>query len=167
MRGLFTSIGGLTRNHIARLDPTTGLADSFNPNAGGDVYSMAIQADGKILAAGAGLRARDPEFWVRQDDQERAIFRLHMNRLADVENTARRFLGDDSRLLDQLDIRPRAAITDRRFLLKILAPELETEIDRRRLQFQRDLLPGMQGRAADARAPGESLLRLGRHKGLN
>ena len=31
--GVFTSIGGQTRNRIARLDPTTGLADSFNPNA--------------------------------------------------------------------------------------------------------------------------------------
>ena len=27
------SIGGQTRNYIARLDPTTGLADSFDPNA--------------------------------------------------------------------------------------------------------------------------------------
>ena len=31
--GLFTSIGGQTRNQIARLDPATGLADSFDPNA--------------------------------------------------------------------------------------------------------------------------------------
>ena len=31
------SIGGQTRNHIARLDATTGLADSFNPNANGFV----------------------------------------------------------------------------------------------------------------------------------
>ena len=31
--GNFTSIGGQTRNHIARLDATTGLADSFDPNA--------------------------------------------------------------------------------------------------------------------------------------
>ena len=31
--GDFTSIGGQTRNRIARLDATTGLADSFNPNA--------------------------------------------------------------------------------------------------------------------------------------
>ena len=30
--GLFTTIGGQTRNHIARLEPI-GLADSFNPNA--------------------------------------------------------------------------------------------------------------------------------------
>jgi uncharacterized delta-60 repeat protein len=46
------SIGGQTRNRIARLDPTTGLADSFDPNANGDVRSIVIQADGKILAGG-------------------------------------------------------------------------------------------------------------------
>jgi len=50
--GLFTSIGGQTRNHIARLDGTTGLADSFDPNANGNVQSVAAQADGKILAGG-------------------------------------------------------------------------------------------------------------------
>ncbi len=47
-----SSIGGQTRNRIARLDATTGAADSFDPNANGTVYSIAIQADGKILAAG-------------------------------------------------------------------------------------------------------------------
>ena len=46
------SIGGQTRNRIARLDATTGLADSFNPNANGDVHAIAVQADGKILAGG-------------------------------------------------------------------------------------------------------------------
>ena len=46
------SIGGQTRNRIARLDATTGLADSFNPNANSNVYSIAVQADGKILAGG-------------------------------------------------------------------------------------------------------------------
>ena len=47
------SIGGQARNHIARLDPTTGLADSFNPNANGNVVnSIALQTDGKILAGG-------------------------------------------------------------------------------------------------------------------
>ena len=50
--GDFTSIGGQTRNRIARLDATTGLADSFNPNANDAVYSIAVQADGKILAGG-------------------------------------------------------------------------------------------------------------------
>src|SRR5207237_413578 len=35
-----------------RLDATTGLADSFDPNANGPVDSIAVQADGKILAGG-------------------------------------------------------------------------------------------------------------------
>ncbi len=46
------TIGGQVRNRIARLDATTGLADSFNPNANEDVYSITVQADGKILAGG-------------------------------------------------------------------------------------------------------------------
>ncbi len=46
------TIGGQTRNCIARLDATTGLADSFNPNANGAVYAIALQADGKILTGG-------------------------------------------------------------------------------------------------------------------
>ena len=50
--GYFSSIGGQMRNNIARLDATTGLADSFNPNANERVYAIAVQADGKILAGG-------------------------------------------------------------------------------------------------------------------
>src|ERR1041385_5336817 len=50
--GVFTSIGGQTRNRIARLNATTGLADSFNPNANSNVLSLAVQADGKIVAGG-------------------------------------------------------------------------------------------------------------------
>ena len=50
--GNFTSIGGQPRNRIARLDATTGLADSFDPNADNSVASIAVQADGKILAGG-------------------------------------------------------------------------------------------------------------------
>ena len=46
------SIGGQARNRIARLDATTGLADSFNPNANDIVRSIAVQADGKILVGG-------------------------------------------------------------------------------------------------------------------
>ncbi len=46
------SIGGQTRNFIARLDPITGLADSFNPNANDTVETITVQADGKILAGG-------------------------------------------------------------------------------------------------------------------
>ena len=54
--GLFSgasSIGGATRNRIARLDPMTGLADSFDPNANGNVFSIALEPDGKILAGGS------------------------------------------------------------------------------------------------------------------
>jgi uncharacterized delta-60 repeat protein len=50
--GSFTTIGGQTRNHIARLDATTGLADSFNPNANNYVRSIVVQTDGKILVGG-------------------------------------------------------------------------------------------------------------------
>ena len=47
------SIGGQTRNRIARLDATTGLADSsFDPNANALVLSIAVQADAKILVGG-------------------------------------------------------------------------------------------------------------------
>ncbi len=46
------SIGGQTRNHVARLDATTGLADAFDPNANDNVYTLAVQPDGKILAGG-------------------------------------------------------------------------------------------------------------------
>ena len=47
------SIGGATRNYIVRLDPVTGFADSFNPNAANSVYAIAVQPDGKIVAGGA------------------------------------------------------------------------------------------------------------------
>src|SRR5207253_3930527 len=49
------SIGGQTRNYIVRLDRVSGLAGSFDPNAGvgtTGVYSIAVQQDGKILAGG-------------------------------------------------------------------------------------------------------------------
>ncbi len=50
--GFFEFIGGQHRAHIARLDPSTGLADSFNPDADNQVLSIAVQADGKVLAGG-------------------------------------------------------------------------------------------------------------------
>src|SRR5947207_1996870 len=53
--GDFTTLspnGGpaVTRNYIARLDPDSTLAASFDPSANSSVYSIAVQADGKILA---------------------------------------------------------------------------------------------------------------------
>jgi uncharacterized delta-60 repeat protein len=50
--GGFHSIGGETRNGIARLDPTTGLADSFDPNANDGVDTIMVAANGKILVCG-------------------------------------------------------------------------------------------------------------------
>jgi uncharacterized delta-60 repeat protein len=50
--GFFSAIGGQLRNYLARLDPVTGLADSFNPVPNDQVFAIAVQADGKILAGG-------------------------------------------------------------------------------------------------------------------
>ena len=46
------SIGGQARNFIARVDGTTGLADGFDPNADDLVNSVALGADGKVIAGG-------------------------------------------------------------------------------------------------------------------
>jgi uncharacterized delta-60 repeat protein len=51
--GYFKTIGGQPRNYIGRLDATTGLADSFDPNASFAVWAIALQADGKILVGGS------------------------------------------------------------------------------------------------------------------
>jgi uncharacterized delta-60 repeat protein len=54
--GFFTMLGGQTRNRIARLNIDGTLDASFNPGASGTVgcmvYSLAVQADGKILVGG-------------------------------------------------------------------------------------------------------------------
>jgi uncharacterized delta-60 repeat protein len=51
--GVFTHIGGATRNRIARLNATDGAADSFDPNASNFVNAIAVQQDGKILVGGS------------------------------------------------------------------------------------------------------------------
>ena len=54
--GAFTNIGGQMRSRMARLDPATGLADAFNPDASGFLYpyvfAIAVQPDGKIVVGG-------------------------------------------------------------------------------------------------------------------
>jgi uncharacterized delta-60 repeat protein len=50
--GGFTNVGGQPRNRLARLDATTGQADSFNPNPNQSVSSIAVQADGKVFVGG-------------------------------------------------------------------------------------------------------------------
>jgi uncharacterized delta-60 repeat protein len=51
--GVFTRVGGLTRNYIARLNPDGTLDTTFNPGANGSVDTLAVQADGKILVGGS------------------------------------------------------------------------------------------------------------------
>jgi uncharacterized delta-60 repeat protein len=50
--GDFTSVGGQTRNNIARLNPDGSLDAAFDPNASFFVEALAVQADGKILVVG-------------------------------------------------------------------------------------------------------------------
>ena len=59
--GQFTSVGGVGRNHIARLNTDGSLDQTFNPGTGiyqaspGDsifIQGLAVQADGRILAGG-------------------------------------------------------------------------------------------------------------------
>ncbi len=55
--GFFTTLGGggtgtTTRNNIGRLNPDGTLDSSFDPGANGDVFALAVQADGKILVGG-------------------------------------------------------------------------------------------------------------------
>jgi uncharacterized delta-60 repeat protein len=45
-------VGGQRRNCIARLNADGSLDTGFNPNAGGLVYSLVVQTDGKILLGG-------------------------------------------------------------------------------------------------------------------
>lgn len=50
--GLFTTIGGVTRNRLARLNADGSLDLSFNPNLNNTVSTITIQPDGKILVGG-------------------------------------------------------------------------------------------------------------------
>ena len=51
--GGFTTVGGVTRIHIARINADGTLDAGFDPNVGGGtVNSTAVLADGKILIAG-------------------------------------------------------------------------------------------------------------------
>jgi uncharacterized delta-60 repeat protein len=54
--GQFTIVGVVpvqqARNRLARLDPATGAPDSFDPNLNSIAWSLALQADNKILVGG-------------------------------------------------------------------------------------------------------------------
>jgi uncharacterized delta-60 repeat protein len=50
--GGFTTLGGQTRERIARLNADGTLDSGFNPGADNLVFSLAVEADGKILVGG-------------------------------------------------------------------------------------------------------------------
>ena len=51
--GSFSSVNGVPRNNVARLNEDGTLDVTFNPNANGIVWSLAVQADGQILLGGS------------------------------------------------------------------------------------------------------------------
>ena len=50
--GDFTTVAGVSRNYIARLNSDGSLDESFNPNANGAVYVIVVLNDGGILVGG-------------------------------------------------------------------------------------------------------------------
>ncbi|MCB1209409.1 MAG: choice-of-anchor D domain-containing protein [Verrucomicrobiales bacterium] len=50
--GAFTSVGGVTRNHVARLTESGSLDAGFDPNADDLVTCAGVQTDGKLLIGG-------------------------------------------------------------------------------------------------------------------
>ena len=72
--GHFTTVGGVARNNIARLNPDGSLDETFNPENplgdSGEITSIALQPDGKILV--------DGHAWLGDDDGPTTmIFRLN------------------------------------------------------------------------------------------
>src|SRR4051812_20467362 len=51
--GDFTTVLGVARNRIARLNPDGTLDTLFDPSANGTVFAIAVLPDGRILAGGA------------------------------------------------------------------------------------------------------------------
>ncbi len=51
--GTFTTVGGVTRNRIARLNVDGSLDTGFDPGANSTIYAIQVQPDGKILVGGA------------------------------------------------------------------------------------------------------------------
>ncbi len=52
LAGLFSQVLDVARNNIARLNADGTLDTNFDPNANGEVDSVAVQADGKVLLTG-------------------------------------------------------------------------------------------------------------------
>ncbi|MBN8458004.1 MAG: choice-of-anchor D domain-containing protein [Verrucomicrobia bacterium] len=50
--GSFSTVAGIARNRVARLNPDGSVDKNFNPNANGEVRFLAPQGDGRILMGG-------------------------------------------------------------------------------------------------------------------
>src|SRR5262249_24554335 len=55
--GLFSTVNGTNRNHVARLNANGTLDLGFDPGSGPDRYPylLALQSDGKVLIGGGGF----------------------------------------------------------------------------------------------------------------
>ena len=86
--GAFTEFDGTTSNYIARLNSDGTLDTTFTTNLGdgfdAEVYDVAIQSDGKIIAVG--------DFWEIDGTSSRAIARLNSDGTPDTTFTTN--LGD-------------------------------------------------------------------------
>ena len=76
--GSFTTVGGVSRNRIARLNSNGSLDTSFNPGTGANdwVRALALQSDGKVLVGG--------DFTTMNDASQNRITRLNPNGTADT-----------------------------------------------------------------------------------
>jgi Ca2+-binding RTX toxin-like protein len=55
--GSFTQVDGVTRDHLAALDASTGQLTDWNPGANGNVLALAASADGTRIYAGGAFTA--------------------------------------------------------------------------------------------------------------
>jgi uncharacterized delta-60 repeat protein len=63
--GSFTTVNGISRNRIARLNSDGSLDTSFNPGTGANnpVFSVALQLDGKVLIGGDFTAVNGAQHW--------------------------------------------------------------------------------------------------------
>jgi uncharacterized delta-60 repeat protein len=72
----------VTRNYIARLNPDGNLDKAFDPNASAQVFAVALQADGKVLAGGVfdGIGGQGRNCFARLVNNTAAIQNLSATR---------------------------------------------------------------------------------------
>jgi hypothetical protein len=55
--GLFDTIGGKPRNHLAGLNAADGTATPFNPSPNGNIFTLAVPSDGSIIYVAGGFNS--------------------------------------------------------------------------------------------------------------